>query len=191
MPTRQKRPANRVLFLCTALIVGCAAPTSTPTRVVPAGFQDPAAVLRSGGTLADVAFLVGSWEGSGLGGQVEETWSHAAGNSMMGTFRIVKGEQTSLYEFMLLEQDAKGAVLRFMHIDPGYRPWEEQALVLRLASVGMNEAVFEAEDPAQNPARMTYSITTDGKLSVVVASRGREGVQHEFGVKYTRRKKAN
>jgi hypothetical protein len=186
-----RNPVSRYLVLFAALAVGCSAPVSTAARVVPAGFQATPAPARNGGTLADLAFLVGSWEGNGLGGQVEESWSHAAGRSMLGTFRILKGNETSLIEFLLLEEDAKGVALRFMHVDPGYRPWEEEALELRLKSVAANEAVFEADDPAQNPARMTYSITTDGKLSVVVASRGREGVQHEFGVKYSRRKKPN
>ena len=107
---------------------------------------------------------------------------------MMGTFRIVKDQETSLFEFLLIERDEKGVVLRFKHFDPGYRAWEKEALVLRLTQAGDHEAVFEADDRTQNPARMTYSVTTDGKLSVVVGSYGKEGVQHEFGVKYTRRR---
>jgi len=182
---------NRTLalgLLALCAVIGCATPPMSGTAVVPAGFQTPA---KGGGTLADLPFLVGEWEGSGLGGMVEETWSHPSGGSMLGTFRIVSGKETTLYQFLVLEEDEKGVALRFLHFDHGLKAWEKEPLVLRLASFGATEAVFEAENEAQNPARMTYSITTEGKLSLVVASRGRAGIQHDFGVKYSRRKKVN
>jgi hypothetical protein len=138
--------------------------------------------------LEDLAWIVGAWEGNGLGGAVEEYWSPAAGKSMMGTFRILKDDATSLYEFILIEQEPSKTMLRFMHFNPGYEPWEEKALSFKLEQAAPGKAVFEAEDKAQNPGRMTYSLTTDGKLSVVVSTFDEQGEQHEFGVKYTRRK---
>jgi len=140
------------------------------------------------GTLENLAWIVGAWEGNGLGGDVEEYWSPAAGKSMMGTFRILNDDHTSLYEFLLIEEEPSKTMLRFKHFDPGYEPWEEKALSFKLMEVAFGKAVFEAEDKAQNPGRMTYSLTTDGKLSVVVSTFDKQGEQHEFGVKYTRRK---
>ena len=154
----------------------------------PSGAEAAPTPTESVSTLEDLAWIVGAWEGNGLGGAVEEYWSPAAGGSMMGTFRILKEEHTSLYEFLLLEQEQSKIMLRFMHFNPGYEPWEETALSFKLEEIAPGKAVFEAEDKQQNPARMTYSLTTEGKLSVVVSSFDAEGEQNEFGVKYSRRK---
>ena len=174
------------LFTATSLAVAlltCALLARQPAGVEAA--PDPG---RGVASLEDLAWMVGAWEGKGLGGAVEEYWSPAAGKSMMGTFRILKDDETSLFEFLLIEQEQSKTMLRFKHFDPGYEPWEEKALSFELVEVAPGKAVFVAEDKTQNPGRMTYSLTTDGKLSVVVATFDKQGEKHEFGVKYTRRK---
>lgn len=60
-------------------------------------------------TLDDLSFLTGSWRGT-IGGDVviEEVWSAPRGGSMMGMFRIIAGDKTTLYEFLAIEDSAAG-----------------------------------------------------------------------------------
>ena len=76
---------------------------------------------------------------------------------MMGMFRAVRSGHVRAYEFMSLEQDVRGVLLRIKRYEPGLvgREERDQALVFRLARSTAREAVFEYEGP-ESPKRLTY-----------------------------------
>ena len=86
-------------------------------------------------TLADAAWLVGAWEGEGLGGWNEEVWSAPAGGAMMGVFRHVKDGAVVFYEFMTLVETDGSLELRIKHFHPDMRGWEEKDDMVRFPLV--------------------------------------------------------
>ncbi len=119
--------------------------------------------------LDSLAWLAGGqWAGEGLGGWVEESWSEAAGGTLLGTFRISTETTTQVIEFMLISEVEEGVVYRFKHFRADYSTWEEdQPLTFDLISAGKGEAVFESS-VQDNPKRLIYRLTEDGALAVTV-----------------------
>ena len=121
--------------------------------------------------LRGLAWMTGSRQGSGLGGSVEEHWSRPAGGSMIGMFRLVQKGETSFTQYMLVEEEQGGVVLRFQHFNPGYAPWEEDGpLRFELVEAEAGKAVFESPDPKQTPARLVYRDLGGGALSCLMES---------------------
>ena len=138
-------------------------------------------------SLADLAWLSGTWQGSMSGQQAEETWSTPAAGGMMGMFRLWDAKKVAVYEFLLLEEDQHGLHLRFRHIGPGHRAWEKEGpLEFKLTSAREGLFVFESPNPAQTPTRVTYALPDAGKLIVTVETvrEGRTG--DSFDVVFTR-----
>lgn len=141
-------------------------------------------------TLDDLAWLVGSWHGEGLGGQIEEHWTRASGGTMMGTFRLVSEGQLRVIEYVMITQEEDRIAYRFKHFNADYTTWEgEQPLDFDLISVSAREAVFHSRVADQNsPRRITYRLTEEGGLAAVVAGSDEEGRLSEgFEIRYTQR----
>lgn len=80
----------------------------------------------SGASVGDLAFLVGRWQGEGLGGVVEEIWGPPLGGEMIGSFRLVQGGEPVFYELMTLVEEEGDVLLRLKHFDPDLVGWEER-----------------------------------------------------------------
>lgn len=120
-----------------------------------------------GATLDDLGFITGLWRADWDGGLGEEQWSAPSGDSMVGTFRLVKNGRSQFYEFMLIEQTANGPVLRLKHFNAGLIGWEEKSQVYSypLIEYRHGRVIFERGD---NKSRLTYSSTSQESLSVVL-----------------------
>jgi hypothetical protein len=120
-------------------------------------------------TLADVAWITGSWVGIEADSRIEEHWSEAAGGSMVGSFRMVRGDKAVFYEFMLIEQTDDGVVLRIKHFSPGLDGWEakDESLDLDLTMTQEGKAVFETEVDG-DPERLVYEKTPTGGLIILL-----------------------
>jgi hypothetical protein len=121
-------------------------------------------------TLADLAWMKGSWRGEAFGGTVEEIWSAPKSGGMMGMFRLIdENGKVSLYEFLLIEADGSKLKLRFKHFGVGYEPWEkEKPLLFELESWTENRAQFTSPDPEQSPTSMLYTHPDDDQMLVTV-----------------------
>ena len=107
--------------------------------------------------VSTLGWLSGRWKGETDSTRLEEHWSLPSGDNMMGMFRAVRSGKVRTYEFMSLEQDASGVLLRIKRFDPGLvgREERDRAIVFRLARSSAREAVFEDEAP-DSPKRLTY-----------------------------------
>lgn len=140
---------------------------------------------RATHSLDELAWLEGRWEGKGLGGDVEEHWSHPTAGSMMGMFRLIQNGKPGFFEFCLIEETEGLVTLRFQHFNPGYTAWEKSGpLVLDLTETTPGRAVFESRDPKQSPARMVYSKRDDRNLGVLIESPQALGGPISFEVLY-------
>lgn len=114
----------------------------------PAATATPAAAVAAPkATLADLAWMAGRWKGEGSGGSTtEETWHETAGESMLGSFRMVGADgAVRFYEILALLQTPAGPEMRIRHFDRLLVALEEKdaPMVFRLAESAKNRAVFE------------------------------------------------
>lgn len=130
-------------------------------------------------TLEDLAWLEGNWGGDALGGRCEELWSGPSGGSMMGMFRLVADDKTSLFEFLVFEETSTGVTLHFKHFSSSYVPWEKEgALTFELDHATDRSWTFVSPDPTQSPSRMIYARPDEDQMIVTVETR-REGREPE------------
>src|SRR5262245_36446194 len=73
---------------------------------------------RPPATLADIAWLQGDWVGTGLGGDVEESWGPPGAGAMLARFRFVKGGKPVFYELVALAEAEGSLELRVKHFSP-------------------------------------------------------------------------
>ncbi len=133
-----------------------------------------------------VAFLAGTWRGEKDGGSIEEVWRPADGDNMIGMFRLVAGGSAVFYEFMSIEAEESGPVLRIKHFNPGLVGWEEkeESVVCDLVRAGDGLAVFE-ERPPGGPARLIYALEGPDEL-VVALEKEKEGETSRSEFRYAR-----
>ena len=94
--------------------------TPNTMRLAPGAPRPPARV-------ADLKWLVGQWEGEGLGGTIDEVWSEPAGGAMVGYFRLVdKDGKAVMYEILTLLETEGSVEMRLKHVNPDMTGWEEK-----------------------------------------------------------------
>ena len=77
-------------------------------------------------SVPEAAWLVGRWEGRGLGATAEEAWLPPAGGAMAGVFRLARGDSVMFYELVTLAEEGGSLVLRLKHFGPDLVGWEEK-----------------------------------------------------------------
>jgi hypothetical protein len=123
--------------------------SSTPTAT------DPAAKA----TLADLAWLAGSWQGFWGPRIAQQVWTPPNSGVMLGSFQLAENDKTLVVEIFTLTQTPEGIELRIRHFTPSLVPWEKDgATVLKLTSLDAKSAVFEnfvnGEPKTQSMRRM-------------------------------------
>jgi len=123
-------------------------------------------------SVEDLDWMAGTWRHAAGGGATEETWSTPMGGSLVGMFRWTKGERTTLFELMSIEESTEhGLVFRLRHFHPGLVPWESEKngpLTVPLFDLGDQRAVFENPDSHE---RFVYERTKDS-LEIRIQSDG-------------------
>ena len=85
------------------------------------GMLAPAVAEDGGGaTLDQLSWMTGDWRGElGNGAWIEERWSQVAGKSLVSAVRMVGGGRTNMLEFIAIEEEADGIVLRLQQWERG------------------------------------------------------------------------
>ncbi|OOG78098.1 DUF6265 family protein [Algoriphagus sp. A40] len=96
------------------------------------------------GKVEDLAWLVGFWSGSGLGGECEEVWMPAKDGHMIGTFRFWNEGKLVFSEFMNIVQEGDTFSMKLKHFNPDLTGLEdkEEWTTFRLVEVGENTVWF-------------------------------------------------
>ena len=81
---------------------------------------------RRAATIEDVAWLAGTWEGEAFGGTFEEVWTEPSLGTMVGSYKLMHGEEITLYEIELIAEEAGSLVLKVKHFGPEFAAWEEK-----------------------------------------------------------------
>jgi len=111
-------------------------------------------------TIAQVAWLAGSWSGDAGTAKVEERWTPPAGGAMLAVSRTVKGDRMTAFEFLRIVEKDGGLV--YVAQPGGRLPTEFVLTALDAAS-----ATFE--NPAHDfPKMIRYAKRADGLLEASV-----------------------
>ena len=112
----------REIALYLALLLVSAPLVAQETRVAEEGQKSPPASIR------DMGWLVGKWEGEGIGGApAVENWLPATGSIMVGTFIQQSSDGgINFTEHMYLMEENGSLVLRIKHFNPDLTGWEDK-----------------------------------------------------------------
>lgn len=77
-------------------------------------------------SLDQVSWIVGHWRGEAFGGTIEEVWTPALGESMMGSFKMVMKNEVSFYELMHIQATGGTLLLQIRHFNKDFTGWETQ-----------------------------------------------------------------
>jgi Domain of unknown function (DUF6265) len=150
-----------------ARVAGQAAPrvTSTLYRHAPtAAAVDAPPIERTKATMAQVAWISGTWIGTSSTGTTtfEERWTPAAGGSMIAVARTLRDGVMSAFEFLCIVERDGGLVYQAM---PNGR---SPATDFTLTKIDDSNAIFE--NPAHDfPKMIRYTRRPDGSLEAVVS----------------------
>ena len=131
-------------------------------------------------TLADAAFLVGSWQGTAFGSQFEETWNPPSAGSMVGLFKLFDGDDVAFYELLLLTVDDGILSLKVKHFSADFTAWEEKTdyVDFRLVAIG---------DDALHFSGISFYRRGDDDMDGYIVMRNADGIREE---KLTYRRRA-
>jgi hypothetical protein len=149
--------------------------TSTPnTLTLPAGAPRPAA------RVTDLGWLVGRWDGEGLGGTFDEVWSAPAGGAMVGYFRLLRDGKPVFYELLTVLETDGSLEMRLKHVNPDMTGWEEKNgfVTFRFVRHDATGAYFEG---------LTFRRVGDDRIEAYLALRNRsDGTVREEKLTYRR-----
>ncbi len=132
--------------------------------------DDP--LLQPTASFDDIDWMVGSWEGEGLGGAFEEDWMPPSAGTMTGVFKLIHDGRPSMYEFMLIVEENDSLSIQLKHFNSDFESWEEKSEFVSFALVKLTEdaAYFDG---------LTYRRLKNDRLAVHV-SVGEAKEEYEF-----------
>ena len=132
--------------------------------------DDPDA--RPEATLADVAWLTGSWAGEAFGGTFEQVWNPASAGSMVGLFKLMNGGAVNFYEILLLVEEEGSLSLKVKHFTPDFVAWEEKDDYTRFRFVS-------ADDNAIHFSGLSFYRIGDDEMHAYLVMRSGDAVREE------------
>lgn len=157
-----------------ALLLVLAAPAVAQEALTEHTLARTDTLARPPATLDDVAWLVGSWHGPGLGGETDEIWLPPVGGAMPGMFRFVQDGAPVFYEIWAMREVEGSLVLELKHFDPDMTGWEERDEMTRFHLV-------RVEDQTAYFGGLTYQISDPDTLRIWLAlCEGGEVREHSF-----------
>jgi hypothetical protein len=161
MPHRARLRVFAIVVLL-AFVAGVAPTAQESPAASPAPSVGP--VPAPTATLADFAWLAGTWSERGEGSVSEESWQAPLGDVMLGTWRLVVGGRAKVLELLELRQEGTAVVFRLRHFDGALVGWEEKDAPIELAASAPEPgvAVFAGAGSDGKPLRISYRRTADG-----------------------------
>jgi hypothetical protein len=152
---------RRLMMLATGLAILAAAPHA----------EQAAAPVKA--TIADVAWIGGSWTGASGPLTFEEHWTTPAAGAMLAVSRTVRGPRMVAFEFLRIVERNGGLV--YIAQPNGRTPPTE----FTLTSLDAQGATFE--NPAHDfPTKIRYAKRADGGLDATVSGDGGKSETFSF-----------
>ena len=106
------------------------------------------APMASAASIADLAWMTGTYAGAVGPGELEENWTVPKAGSIQSLVRMTGPGGTSMVELIVIEEEEGTLRLRLQQWDPGMKPRTEAPSVMTLAEMGDNTVAFQAEEGA-------------------------------------------
>src|SRR5215470_2289328 len=106
-------------------------------------------------TLADIAWMEGTWVGDPDASRTRETWGRASDGAMLGMCHENDPARGPTYELILIEEQPEGLVYKIMHFGAGLKARHTEPRVLPVVELTKDRIVF-MEKTGDNPARVSY-----------------------------------
>jgi hypothetical protein len=129
--------------------------------------------------IADMAWLAGTWRGTGLGGESEEVWSEPREGVMMGMYRMLKDGKPIFYEFLTLSESDGTLMMRLKHFHANFVGWEEKDKTVDFPFIKKDgkRMFFDG---------MTFELVGKDDVNVYLVIGGKDGSVREEIFKYKR-----
>ncbi len=137
------------LTLIGSSSLGQAGSLTSPSPYTEHTFHLENAAHAPAASLADVAWLVGSWEGEAFGRRVEEVWAPASGGTMVGLFKLLDDSGTKMYQIAWFVEEGGSLTLKLRHFHADLTAWEAKDEIITFAFVS-------STDDAVNFDGLTY-----------------------------------
>lgn len=146
-----------------------ATPRTELTRVAEPGAPRPAA------SLAELGWLVGTWEGEGIGGAPSmESWSAPVGGTMPGIFVQTDGKGGTMFsEYMQIAPDGESLVVRLKHFNVDLTGWEEKDRTITFPLIGRSQNALYFNG-------LTYERSGSDRLTIAVRMHKADGRSNEL-----------
>ena len=121
-------------------------------------------------SVAQLAWMTGTWAGPAGPGELEENWTVPKAGSIQALVRMTGDGKTSMVEMIVIEEveggqtgedEERSLTLRLQQWGPGFKPLTPEPTVLKLAELGENTVAFKAE-PGSGAQFATLRYSRDG-----------------------------
>jgi hypothetical protein len=146
-PRRHARGARWLAGLVPLAIAalgpaGSAAAQAPPASIIAHTVRLDSTATPATATLGDAGWIVGMWEGEGLGGAIQETWAPPVADRMAGTFTSFSADGVRFQELMALVEVEGSLELWVKHFNADFTGWEEKADFVRFRLVEKEPGVL-------------------------------------------------
>ena len=122
-------------------------------------------------SVADLAWMTGSWSGALGPNTLEEHWVEPKGGTISALVRMTTAESTPTMELIVIEQTGDTLVLRLQQWNPGWQSRTDGPTKFRLSAIGERTVSWEAEGDAPITS-LTYSRPADDEFVIDVGTPG-------------------
>lgn len=137
------------LLLSLLLIGPCLAHSATPPSV------------------ADLAWMTGTWVGP-IGEQtLEENWTEPAAGTIACVVRFRGEGKTTIYELSVIAEEQDSLMFRVRQWQPGFVPLDPPGQTMALADIGERRVSFKSVGPGSF-ATLTYTRPVDDEFHIAV-----------------------
>jgi Domain of unknown function (DUF6265) len=123
-------------------------------------------------TVQSLSFMCGCWitKAPSGDGAIEENWTRAIGNSMVGTCRFIERQQARMFELLTIEDSSSSPVMRIRHFDAQLNAREEKSSPIQcnLESCTEQEAIFSCTSDPGGLKHIIYSRPAADTLNAIV-----------------------
>lgn len=123
-------------------------------------------------TIDQIAWLSGSWQGTGLGGESHEAWLPPTNGQMAGVFHLSNNDELQFYEILQFVERDGSLVLRLKHFNADLSGWEDNS-----SESAVEFPLVALEESAAYFSGLTYERVGEDGLLIYLRLRDGEEVQ--------------
>ena len=134
------------------------------------------AEMRKAPSVADLAWMTGSWIGPFGEQTLEENWSQPAGGTIACLVRITANDQTNMVELILIEEVDDSLLFRVRQWLPGFVPRRPEPQIMTLDQLSDRSVSFDGTGDSDFE-HLTYSRPSEDVFQIDVVPRQGEPFQ--------------